>query len=270
MLKHLLSTSIITSLVAFDNSNGWKLDADGHIVLKDGNPVYIESTGAEKTVAVDTISKLNAEAKEHRTGKEEAIAKLKAFEGLDPEVARKAIETVKNVDAKKLIDSGEVEILKAQMKSEFTAQLTEKDTALSALQNRLDNMMVSDVFSKSELVRNQLAVPADMFESTFRKNFKIEDGKLVAYDKAGNRLLSKERAGEYAEPEEALRLLVEAHPQKEVILKAQTGNGSGNEGGAGQRGGARTIKRADFEKLSPAAQAENAGKVRSGEIVLTD
>ena len=50
----------------------WKLDENNNIVLKDGNPVYIDANGVEKTVAVDTIARLNNEAKEHRIAKEEA------------------------------------------------------------------------------------------------------------------------------------------------------------------------------------------------------
>lgn len=255
--------------------NGWKTDEAGALVLKDGNPVYIDATGAEKVVEAGTITRLNAEAREHRIAKEEALSKLKAFEGIDdPEIARKALDTVKKLDAKKLIDAGEVDKLQDQIKQQFTAQLAEKDGALSSLQAKLDNMLVSDVFKSSEFVRDNLAVPRDMFEATFRSNFKVEEGKVVAYGKDGNRLLSKSRAGEYADADEALRLLVEAHPQKDVIIKANTGNGSGNTGGGGNRApGAKTISSADFKAMQindPTQAAEIAAKVGKGEMQFKD
>ena len=53
----------------------WKLDESGAIVMKDGNPVYVDSQGQEKTVSTDTITRLNNEAKQHRVAKEEAFVK---------------------------------------------------------------------------------------------------------------------------------------------------------------------------------------------------
>jgi len=264
LLTYLLATTV------FNNSNGWKLDADGKIEMKDGNPVYVDSSGRELTVDQTTISRLNGESKTHREAKEAAEAKLKAFEGIDPEIARKALETVGKLDAKKLIDAGEVDKVRQEISGQFTTQLNEKDTALKDLQGRLDAMHINGVFANSEFLRESVAVPRDMFEATFRNSFKVEDGQVHAYDKAGNRLMSKTKAGEYATPEEALQILVEAHPQKDVILKSNYGQGSGSGGGGGNRGGSRNMKRGDFERLPPNQQAEVSKKVHAGEMTLTD
>ena len=255
--------------VAFNNP-AWKLDDKGAVVLKDGNPVYVDASGKEMTVDHTTISRLNGEAKGHREAKETAEAALKKFDGLDPDLARKSIETVSKLDAKKLIDSGEVDTLTKQIKDQFTGQLSEKDKSINTLQSQLDNMHIDRVFDGSEWLRNNIAVPRDLFQASFRNNFKVEKGEVVAYDKVGNRLLSKSKAGEYATPEEALQLLVEQHPQKEMILKAQTGNGTGSNGNGGNRGNGKVVKRDDFAKLPPAEQANVSAKVRAGEMTLTD
>lgn len=260
----------ILSITAYDNSPAWKLDADGHVVLKDGNPVYLNASGQEMVVAHDTISRLNGEAKSHREAKEALETKLKAFEGIDVDKARKAIETVGKLDAKQLIESGKVDEVRQQITAQFTAQITDKDKAFNELQNKYDSMQINNVFAGSEFVRNNIAVPADMFEATFRNYFKVENGQISAYGKDGNRLLSKSKAGEYATPEEALQLLVDAHPQKNVILKADVGNGSGSNGGGGNRGGTRNIKRSEFDTLSPVKKAEVAALVGKGEMTLTD
>lgn len=91
-----------------------KLDENGHVVVQDGRPVYVHEDGKEvvfdapQTIA--TISRLNGEAKAHREAKEKAESTLKAFEGIeDPVAAKKALETLKNFDDKKLVDAGEVE-----------------------------------------------------------------------------------------------------------------------------------------------------------------
>lgn len=248
----------------------WKLDENNNIVLKDGDPVYVDANGNEKTVGVDTIARLNNEAKEHRVAKEEALAKLKAFDGIDAEKARAALETVAKLDASKLIDTGEVDKLKAQITQQFQSQLTEKDTAFNELKAKYENMIVDNAFSNSDFIRNNVAVPVDMFEAKFRNNFKVENGDVTAYGYDGSRLMSKTRAGEYATVEEAMQILAESHPQKDVILKANPGNGSGSGTGGGSAGGGRYMKRSDFEKLSPVQQAETASKIRKGEIQLTD
>lgn len=271
MKKLLFTTSILALIGAGNNTTpGWKVDEQGHIVLKDGNPVYIDTAGREMTVGGDTISNANRDGKVQRERAEAAEAKLEAFKDIDPVVARKAIDTVGKLDAKKLLDAGEVDKLKDQIKAEFTNQLGEKDKALGTLQTRIDGMLVDGVFANSQFVRDSIAVPPDMFQATFRDRFKIEDGKVTAYDKAGNRLMSKSRVGEYAEPDEALQLLVDAHPQKETILKADLGSGSGNQGGGGGKGQGRILKRSELQQLNPAQQAESMAKVRTGEMKLID
>lgn len=262
-------TLLLASVYPRDNQSGWKI-TDGVIELKDGNPVYVDATGREMVVKHDTISNLNAEAKTLREAKEKAENTLKNYDGLDAKLAKEAIDKLKQIDAKQLIDAGKVEEVKSQIKTEYEKQLQEKDTLAQQLQTRLDDMQVNSVFSQSDFVRNNIAVPQDMFEASFRKNFKIEDGKIVAYDKAGNRLMSKQSIGEFATPEEALRLLVEAHPQKDTILKAGVGSGSGADGSGGNRGGGRVITRSEFAKLTPFKQAEVAKSVSAGEMKLTD
>lgn len=250
--------------------SNWKLDENGNIVMRDGNPVYVNTNGDEQSVAVDTISRLNNEAKTHREAKEAALEKLKAFEGLDATKAREALEMVAKLDANKLIDAGKVDEVKSQITAQLQGQIDEKTKALTDLQAKYDNMIVNNLFANSEFIRNNVAVPRDMFEAKFRGNFKVENGQVVVYGNDGNRLYSKERAGEYATPEEGLRILAEAHPNRDTILKANTGTGTGSNGASGGSGGSRYMKRSDFEKLSPAKQVEYAQKMRNGEITLTD
>jgi len=257
-------------MFAFNNSGGWKLDTDGNIEVKDGNPVYVDSTGAEKTVGGDTISKLNGEAKAHREAKEAAETKLKTYEGLDAEKAREALLTVSKLDAKTLIDAGEVDKVRDEMKTQFTEQLAEKDGKITELTKAGDNMRIEQVFSSSEFVRDDIAVPRDMFESTFRKNFKVEDGEIKAFDNNGNQLMSKERVGEHATPEESLKILVDTHSQKDQILKADGKTGSGGSDSGGMRSSSSRVTRAEFDKLPPNEQATLAGKAGKGEVTIVD
>lgn len=257
---------------AFDPGKaGWKLDKDGKIEMKDGNPVWIDANGGEAILGGDVIARLNGEARDLRKRAETAEAALTPFKGIDPEAAKKAIDTVKNIDAKKLIDAGEVDKVRNEISQQFTVQLAEKDKAIGELSSRYDNLQISNVFSGSNFIRENVAVPHDMFEASFRNNFKMKDGKLEAYDKSGNRIMSKKSMGDYADADEALSILVDQHPQKDTILKAANHSGSGNNGDGGNRNpNGRVVRRAEFEKMSPADQAAISGKARTGEVNLVD
>lgn len=270
--KVLLASTAIATVAAFENDGpGWKMDGDKLALDGDGNPIYVDANGREMSVKHDTISNLNREAKTHREAKEAAETALAKYKDItDPAAAVAALETVKNIDAKKLIDAGEVEKVKTDIRNEFTTQLSEKDNALAAAQQKIDNMLIDSVFNSSEFINERVAVPRDFFQAAMRNNFKVEDGKVVAYDPAGNRLMSKKTVGEYASPNEALELLVEAHPQKDVILKAPDASGSGGNGNGGNRGSGRFMKRSDFDALPPMKQAEAASAAGKGELTITD
>lgn len=272
--NHLLNSKfLLATVTAFDNTStgGWKMNADSTAIeVKDGHPVFVGADGKESVVQFDTISRLNGEAKTHRTAKEAAEAKLKDFEGIDAAKARKALEDMSKIDMNKMIDTGKVDELKNQITSQFTAQIGEKDKAYGSLQGKYENMLVNNIFANSEFVRNNLAIPRDMFEAYFRGNFKVEGDKVTAYAKDGNQLMSQKNIGEVATPEEALQILVNMHPQKDVILKAEAAAGSGSNGGGGNSGAGRIIKRADLDKMTPVKSAEMMVKVRAGEIKLVD
>lgn len=247
--------------------NKWKIDANGVLELKDGNPIFVNAAGQEQTVAGDTISRLNGEARANRERAEKAEVELKPFVGLDSVKAREALELVGKLDQKKLIDAGEVDRVRKEIQDQYTTQLAEKEKGLSDMRSELNNMYVSDVFKSSKFLNESLAVPKDFVEAAYRGNFKVEDGKVVPYGKDGNKLYSKTRLGEIADTEEALQILIESHAAKETILKANVGNGSGNNGNGGNQGKSLTIKRADYDKLPGAEQAAIATK---GEMKIID
>ena len=86
-----------------------KLDENGHVVVKDGFPVWVAEDGAEIAYnvpdLVNKISAVNAESAGRRKDIDALTSQLKAFDGIDPEKAKAALETVANLDAGKLIDA---------------------------------------------------------------------------------------------------------------------------------------------------------------------
>lgn len=219
-----------------------KLDADGHAVIQDGKPVYIKDDGTEVafdvTGTVATIGRLNAEAKSHRERAEAAETKAKAFEGIeDPKKAIEALGIVAGLDAKKLIDAGEIEKVKGEISKAFQAQLDEANKAKSTLEQQLYAEKVGGAFARSKVIAENLAIPADLVEARFGKHFSIEEGRVVGKDLHGNKLYSQSNPGELADFDEALDILVQQYPYKDTILKGTGASGGGASGNQGSGGG---------------------------------
>ena len=257
-----------------------KLDNDGHVVVQDGKPVYVHDDGKE--VAFDapgtaqTISRLNAEAKSHREAKEAAEAKLKTFDGIDDaEAARKAMDTVKNIDGKKLVDAGKVEEIKAEATKALEEQLKASQKAhaeeMQTLQKERDEIRdryhsetIGSKFASSKFIGEKTILPGPAAQKIFGDHFKVEDGKTVAYDPSGNKVYSRSKPGEVADFEEAIETLVSSYAYRDNILKG-TGSGTGADGGGGSGKGAKTLSRKEFDAL-PAQ--DKAAKMQDGYTVV--
>ena len=232
-----------------------KLDANGNVVVENGMPVYIHDDGKEipfdAVAAMTKITSLNGEAKTHREAKEAAEANLAKFSGItDPAKALEALEMMTKIDQKKLIDAGAVDQVKAEITKVFQQQLDEANSKTQQLETQLYDEMIG---GRSKFISEKMAIPAEFVRSHFGQNFKIEDGKVVAYDGQGNKVFSRTKPGELAGFDEALESLVELHPQKDYILKA-SGNSGGGSHQSQHQAGQKTMKRDAFDSL------DNAGK----------
>ncbi|SHG79502.1 hypothetical protein SAMN02745157_4852 [Kaistia soli DSM 19436] len=260
-----------------------KLDDAGHAVVSDGKPVYVTDDGKEiafdAPATVATISRLNGEARGHREAKEAAEGKLKAFEGIeDGDAARKALETIRNLDQGQLVTAGKVQEIKdaaakaAKDQVEAAAKasgerIKELEAANQQLTDGLYAEKVGGAFSRSKFISDKVAVPGDMIQAMFGTRFKIEDGKIVGHDAAGNKLYSRAKPGELAEFDEALEMLVDGYGYKDNILKGSGGNGGGSRGGVTGPAGGKTLRRDEFNKLSPADQMKT---MQGGQTQIVD
>lgn len=260
-----------------------KLDDKGNVVVTDGKPVYVHDDGKEIPFdapgTVATITRLNSEAKGHREAKERVETALKAFEGIeDAAAARKALETVANLDAKKLVDAGEVEKIKAEATKAYDEQVKaveEKYKPVVKERNELKAAIVAEkvgnAFARSKYIADQLAVPVDMVQATFGSAFKLDDGKVVGYGRDGKQLFSRVKPGEVADFDEAMEIMVDTYPFKDNILKGSGANGGG--AGGGSRGGGNTITRAqlnEWQANDPAKASSEMARVREGKAQLVD
>lgn len=228
-----------------------------------GFPVYLHDDGKEigfdADQAFQKINSLSAEAKTHRLAKEQAETSLKAFEGIeDPAAAKKALETLKNFDDKKLVDAGEVEKIKLEaikaVEEKYAPIVQERD----AFQSQLHSELIGGGFARSKFIQDNIAVPVDMIQATFGKNFQIENGKVVAVGADGQKIYSRTRPGEIADFDEALETLVGGYQHKDSILKGSQAGGGGFQGNQGGKGGSKVLSRDQFESLDPTSKAQFA------------
>lgn len=242
----------------------FKFDANGAIVLQEVNgqklPVFVHPDGKEAPfdgdATVSTISRLNGEAKGNRERAEKAESAIKAFEGItDPAAAIKALNTIKNLDDKKLVDAGEVEKVKAEAIKAVEDKYAPVVKKATELEQALYGEKIGGAFARSKVIADKFAIPADLVQARFGNAFKIEEGKTVAYDAQGNKIFSRARPGELADFEEALETLVDQYPYKDQILKGTGASGGGAHGGNQGAGGKKTMTRAQFDALDPAAKA---------------
>lgn len=241
-----------------------KLDANGAVVVKDGLPVWEMPDGAEIAYDVPAahrkIGELTTEAKSHRLKAEEAVTALKAFEGItDPAAAVKALQFAQSMEGKKAMDDESIKTLVANAVKPLQDQLAAKDQELAGKDGHIYKLEVGNRFATSGYLKEKtiLGETPDIAEAYFAKNFKVEGGKVVPYDAAGNQIYSRTKPGEVADFDEAISILVESHPKRDHIMKGTGQSGAGTQGGKGAPGGAKTVNRAAFDQMDPAARADH-------------
>lgn len=258
-----------------------KVDENGHVMVQDGKPVYVHEDGKEApfdvNAAMQKIADLNKESMDHRlsaTKVVEVLDKYKDKDGnfLDPDVAFKAIETVKNYSDKEMFDATQVESMKSQMNKAYTektenllkAHRTQLDE-LSGMVNKKDaaifKLLVKDRFAGSPFVTGKMILPPDIAADYFGGNFKVEgepDSLRVVGYLGDSQILSRERPGTPASFEEAIEVIVDHYPLKDRIMRG-TGTGSGSSGNSGNQGGGFSSSN-ELSKLPPVERLKEIRK----------
>lgn len=200
----------------------------------------------------EEISGLTSALGKERSSREAAERAAKAFEGLDPEKAREALEKLKTVDLTKLKSVEEIQREWEAREKPLKDKLTQYEQSVLDLNNQLDSQMIGGAFGQSKFIKEKVAIPVRALTALYAKQFKREDGKVVAYDQNGNKIYGDD--GQPAAFEVALEKLVMSDPDKDNILKGSGAGGSGARGGGGGGGNNGT----DYSKLSPAERLNAA------------
>ncbi len=225
-----------------------EINGKKYVEVEDDKAIFVHADGteapfdAEGTLA--RVTALNAESTGRRHEINDLKKKLAGFEGIeDPEAAKKALETMANLQVGELKTAAQVAEIKtaAQKAAEEQVASAQKKAAedlrkaneeKDKLQAELFSEKVGGNFARSKFVQEKLSIPADIAQNFFGQNFKVVDGKLEAYFPTGEKIYSKTRGGELATFDEAIEQLVSSYPNKDHILKGVGGGGgaNGNDG----------------------------------------
>ncbi len=241
--------------------------------VEDGKPVVIYDDGREASIDIahthNTIARLNAESKTHREAKEAAEVQLKVFKDAgieDVDAAKKALETVANLNVGDLKTAAQVEEIKTAARKAAEEQVVASAKAsgekIKELESSLDKVTgdfnqekLTNAFSGSKYLKDKVAWAPDVVQKVFGDQFKREDGKLVGYHPDGSKIFSRAKPGEVAEFDEALELAVDSYPHRDQMLKSTASTGSGMRNGRdGKPLGPKTMTRQAFRALDSASQ----------------
>jgi hypothetical protein len=242
-----------------------KTDTDGHAILAEGKPVYVDKDGKDVPVDVPSmyqkIIDLGKESKGHREKFEGLQNQYKVVDELFTGVedlpawkrsADEALQAVANFNEKDWLKAEKVESMKRQMKEaheEEKRQLSkafDKDKdSLTGLINKgrgqIHKLVISNKFALHTLWSGEdpkTTLRPELAEAYFGKHFKVEEdektGELVerGYYSNGDLVYSRKKPGEPADFFEAMDEIFDQYPGKESVLRTK-GGGSDSKGGGG-------------------------------------
>lgn len=93
-----------------------------------------------------------------------------------------------------------------------------------AARGELAQTKIELAFARSRFVAETLNIPADIAAVKFGESFKFENGRTVGYDLQGRPIMRSDNPAEFAEFDEALKVVVAAYPFRDAITR---GHGQG-------------------------------------------
>lgn len=211
------------------------------VVEQDGKFVFKAELPGEVTGLKSALDK-------ERKAREDYEKRLKTFEGIDPEEAKKQKETARKAEEDKAKQAGQWENWKAQMQTQFDSEKTALQKQIEALKSSLYQEMVGA--RATTAIAEAKGVPALLLPH-IGANVVEEDGKPVVrivkdgkvrYGKSGEPMTIAERIAEMREDEIFGRAFEPVN---------QGGSGAQNGTKAGSAGN-KTMTRAEFNALNAA------------------
>ena len=278
----------------------WKRDENNLIIELDGNPVIVYPDGKEAPFNGDAtilaINKANGEAQERRLELKKINATFSSLRdaGVEFEAdkisefvsnAIKNSETVQNFDDKDFIAANKVKDITdkaiANMETSYKKRIEDQQTLFANKEadylkkyDQMDAMgrklLIESEFKSSEFLKEQIPnVPWDFFYNTYEKSFSVEhdsNGKATvkAQRPDGTDVISLSKPGQFADPQEAIEILINEHPQKDAFMVGfQNGGAGSTQSQSNSTKFIKTVRASDRDAMS---NPEIQKGIASGEI----
>lgn len=169
--------------------------------------------------------------------------RLKAFEGLDPEEVKAAVEAHRKSQEKTLIDEGKIEELFSarteRMRQDHDAQLSAKDKKIKELEeqttglsSQLNKAVLGSEISAASLKNHVRPQAIGLVEKLAADTWRVEDGRPKAYDSNGPIM------GKDTKPISMEEWVSGLRADHGYLFKESSGGGAENNGSSTQGGGA--------------------------------
>ena len=172
-----------------------KLDENGHVVVKDGFPVWVAEDGAEIAYnvpdLVNKISAVNAESAGRRKDIDALTSQLKAFDGIDPEKAKAALKPSPTLTPGSSSTREKSTTSRWKSRSPMTERFpiskrpladSKKDSAdrLAAKEASIRTLLVKGIFDSSAFLKDKTVLPSDVAYASLGRHFEVkeENGEL--------------------------------------------------------------------------------------------
>lgn len=220
-----------------------KMDEAGHAVLEGGVPVYVMDDGKE--LAIDgpqvhaTFGTIRKERDEAKSKVEQLEASLRRFGSGDEalEQAAKKLKLAANLDEKAIVEAGKIDdVIANRLKTHTEASAAEKaalESKVGELSSKLRTVLISSKFSKAQIAAGLYLTP-DAIEAMFGPHFEVDGDSVVAFRDPGtkkDKIYSKKDPGKLADFDEALEVVVTAHPNFKKWKRPMAVSGGDAPGG---------------------------------------
>lgn len=208
-----------------------------------GNSKPNPESGNEPRKPTDEEAKLLKEVMEKKEKIKElteqlnqVTGKLAEWDGLDIAEVKALIAEKQEIERKKLEAAGQWDALKKQMldaheaeKAKLSEQLSKVEAEKQALAQKIGELTVGNAFGHSAYIANELSWTPSKVRAVFGSHFEYDGDRVVGYDKpagSANRALLVDAKGDPLPFDQALKKLVEADPDRDIMLKSKLANGA--------------------------------------------
>jgi hypothetical protein len=206
-----------------DSIDGLPANVVGAYIKQEDGKYRLDIDGGFKTL--DEVAGLQSALDKERKAARDAHGKIKVFDGIDPEEAKKALAAYANLDAatKKANEDAEAAFKARLAPIEERANTAEKNFA--QLQAKYNDQVIGYAFANSKAINEfcHEGMTPEAVRRVLAPYVSIEDNDLVFRDDAGSKILN---ADGVCDPERAIKELLTKTTIGRGLLKASSGAGT--------------------------------------------